>query len=297
MDEQPTYTRDSGNLELPSDAPENIITETPAPQSPHQRPVGPPLRIIIPLVIIVIIVLVAGGSFVVFKKSGQKSTPSRITINTQSLDNGTLTKLTHQTGPNTQQQLVISPDTVFKKTVQIHDIVNTDNGVNIGGALNVNGATTLQGPALLNGNLAVRGSLSVSGSLTAPGLNVGSLGLTTLNASGNLNFGGHLVPGGAVPSVKPSVAASGGTVTISGNDTAGTITITIGNGTLLAGELAIINFTTPFTNTPKVQLTPITSTAASLSYYATRAPLLFTINTASTPTAGTTYVFDYLVTD
>lgn len=293
MDENPVNPTNDGNLELPPDSSANIVAESPAPNKSTGRHLPPA---IIALIVIALLALIGGG-YMIAKKPAGKPAVSQITINTQSLDKGTLTKLTTQAGDNSKQQLVISPDTVFKNTVQIHDAVDTDKGLNVGGNLNVKGSTTLQGPAILDGNLAVRGSLSVSGALTAPSLNVGSLGLATLNASGNINFGGHLVPGGAVPTVKPSAGASGGTVSISGNDTAGTITITIGNDSPLAGEMAIINFHSPFTTTPKVQLTPINSAAAGLNYFATRTPNFFTINSASTPASAGSYVFDYLITN
>ncbi len=166
----------------------------------------------------------------------------------------------------------------------------------VGGNLAIKGTTTFQGAVGINSNLAVRGSLSVGGVLSAGSLNVGSLGVSTINISGNLNFAGHIVPSGASPSVKSSVAANGGSVTIDGNDTAGTITINIGSGAVLPGELAIINFRSAFTGTPKVQLTPINSQASALNYYATRSPTFFTVETSSPPVAGASYVFDYLIT-
>ena len=245
--------------------------------------------------IVVMLLLIATTSIALLKKSPKTVTP--ITINTQSLDTGTLNKLTAQAGPNaTKQQLTITPDTLFKNTVDVQGGLKAEKDLDVGGNLNVRGTTTIQGAVGINSNVAVRGALSVGGALSAASLNVGSLAVTTVNASGSLNFGGHLVPSGTTPDAKASIAASGGTVAVSGNDTAGTITINIGNGPLLAGELAIISFHAPFATTPKVQLTPITSAASGLNYYATRSATFFTIDTSSTPTVGASYVFDYLVT-
>jgi hypothetical protein len=249
------------------------------------------------IVIVIVVALIAAGAIILLKRPAAKAPPTQVTINTQSLDNGTLNKLTAQAGPNkTQQQLTITPDTLFKNSVLVQGALKAEKDLDVGGNLNVHGTTTLQGAVGINSNLAVRGALSVGGALSAASLNVGSLAVTTVNASGNLNFGGHLVPTGTTPDVKASVGASGGSATVSGNDTAGTITINIGAGTLIAGEMAIISFHTPFATTPKVQLTPITSSASSLNYYATRSATFFTIDTSSTPTSGASYVFDYLVT-
>jgi len=83
---------------------------------------------------------------------------------------------------------------------------------------------------------------------------------------------------------------------VSGNDTAGTIVINVGGGSVASGELAIITFNKLFNATPKVQLTPINTSASNLNYYATRSASFFTINTSTAPTNGTSYVFDYFVT-
>jgi hypothetical protein len=276
---------------------ENVLPDLPEKRPADARVKFKPVYLLILLGIILLLLIVGGIGYKLTKKSTKKTTTTTVTINTQSLDNGTLNKLTAQAGnPNVTQQLVITPDTVFKNSVQVTTSLTTNGNVDIGGNLNVKGSSTLQGSVGINGNLAVRGSLSVSGTLNAPALNVGTLGLTTLNASGSLNFGGHLVPSGAVPTTKPSVAAADGTVTISGNDTAGTVTISTGSGSLLAGEMAIISFHTAFNTTPKVQLTPVTATGAGLNYYTTRNPTFFTIDTATAPAANTIYVFDYLIT-
>lgn len=285
-------------LETLTDSPDYTTPEPSnnPPPSSLWKPKLPKYTLVM-IVIVVGLALIAAAAIILLKQPAKKATPTPIIINTQSLDNGTLNRLTAQAGPNTtKQQLTITPDTLFKNTVVVQGALKTASDLDVAGNLNVHGKTTLQGAVGINSNLAVRGALSVGGALSAASLNVGSLAVTTVNASGSLNFGGHLVPSGTTPDVKASVGASGGTIAISGNDTAGTITINIGNGGLIAGEMAIISFHTPFATTPKVQLTPITSTASTLNYYATRSTTFFTIDSSTTPTVGASYVFDYLVT-
>ena len=287
------------SLEALTDSPRDYTTPEPSaspPPSKLWKPKLPKYTLVI-IVIVVGIGLIAAAAIFLTNKPTEKVAPTPIIINTQSLDNGTLNKLTAQAGPNaTKQQLTITPDTLFKNNVEVQAGLNVGKDFTGGGNLNIRGTTTLQGAVGINSNLAVRGALSVGGALSAASLNVGSLAVTTVNASGSLNFGGHLIPSGTTPSIKASVAASGGTVAISGNDTAGTVTIVVGNDSLLAGEMAIISFHAPFATTPKVQLTPITSAASVLNYYATRSTTFFTIETSTTPTVGASYVFDYLVT-
>jgi cytoskeletal protein CcmA (bactofilin family) len=279
--------------------PEPVNEPLPTDDQPPKRRRVPSRRTIIILLAIVIAVGAAALAVIMImtnKKPAPQPTP--VIINTQSLDNGTLNKLTVQAAgtAETKQQLTIAPDTLFKKSVQIQGDLKSDGNVEVGGNLTVRGTTTMQGAVGINSNLAVRGSLSVTGQLTAGSLNVGSLGVTNVTASGSLNFGGHLVPTGAQPDITVSVAAGGGNATVSGNDTAGTVTINVGANPPAAGELVIVTFRSRFTATPKVQITPINASASSLRYYATRSAGFFTVDTSTAPAQNTTYVFDYLVT-
>lgn len=298
MDQKTGYD-DPSSLEMPAPIVDSLDkTVTGGDQPPHNKHI---VRYV--FIAIGVIILLAGITLAIVK-SNHKTTvkPSPVTttpivINTQSLDNGTLNKITSQAGPTeTKQQLTITPDTLFKNTVEVQGNTKLDKNIDVGGNATVAGTTTLQGAVGINSNLAVRGSLNVGGTISAASINVGSLAITTINVSGSLNFGGHIVPGGATPQTKISTGASGGTVTISGNDTAGTITITIGSGQIVAGELAIITFQKAFATTPKVQLTPINPASSALNYYATRSASFFTVDTATAPTTGASYVFDYLVT-
>lgn len=237
-----------------------------------------------------------------------KKPDTSVVINTQTLDNGALNQLSAEAGPGAKQQLTISPETLFKQNLIVQGSADIQQNLDVGGILTVRGQTILQGPVRLeqdavlqrsltvSGNTAIGGNLSATGSITAASLSVGSISISTVNVSSDISFGGHLVPNGATPTSRPSVAASGGNVTVTGNDTAGTIVINIGNGSAVTGEMAIVTFNKLFNSTPKVQLTPINTSASGLNYYATRSASFFTINTSTPPTNGSSYVFDYFVT-
>lgn len=227
-----------------------------------------------------------------------KPAPPQIIINTQNLDNGTLSKVTQQAGPDAtaRQQLTVSPDVLFKNSSHIQGSSQVDGDLNVGGNLSVNGTATFQKAVGVNSNLAVRGNLSVAGSLNVGSINVGSLTASSLTLGNSFSFSGHLIPGGALPTAKISVAGGGGTVAIDGNDISGTVTITSGGGSMIAGEMAIISFHTNYSGTPKVQLTPVNANAANLRYYVTRTAGFFTVNNTAPAANNTAYVFDYFVT-
>lgn len=252
------------------------------------------------LITVLIIATLAGLSiagFIFIQRLPSSQVPTNnVVINTQSLDNGTLNQLASNTNGEVKQQLTISPNTLFKSDVLVQGSTQVLNDLTVGGTATIQSAATVRDSLTVGRALTVGTNLNVNGIVTAASLNVGSITISSINISGNLVFGGHLIPGGATPSARTSNAAGGGSVTISGNDTSGTITIKTGGGGLAAGEMAIINFRAAFSGTPKVQLTPTSETASSLRYYATKTTGFFTINTGTTAAPNTTYIFDYLVT-
>lgn len=246
------------------------------------------------LVIVTLISLSVAGFVFVRKLSSPETPTNNVVINTQSLDNGTLNQLSTSDDGETKQQLTISPNTLFKNDMIVQGSAQVLKDLTVGGSVTVQNAATVRDNLTVGRALTVGTNLTVNGTVTAASLNVGSINISSINISGSLVFGGHIIPGGATPSARTSNAAGGGSVTVSGNDTSGTITIKTGSGG--AGELAIVTFRSAFSTVPKIQLTPINEASSSLRYFATRTSNIFTINTATATAPNTTYVFDYLVT-
>lgn len=255
------------------------------------------------LIAIIIVLLLVGsaliGSFITRKSI---KTTKTIVVNTQSLDNGTLNKLTKQLGGGqVNQQLTISPDTLFKSNVNVQGSLAANGNLAVKGTSNLQGDVTTGSNLAVNGGLTVTsgasigGNLTVDGKITASSLSVGSITLSTLSLTGNLSVGGHLITTGLAPSITASVSAANGTASISGNDISGTINITTGKGSAIAGEIAIITFHNPFQLAPRVMLTPLNSDAASVEAYVTEHSTFFTIRTAATPANSTIYSFNYFV--
>lgn len=293
-DEQAQYDvfrRDSTiDLDVSTEVLPQTGPEQPIKNNKNRRPFKLKKRyFIIALVVALLLTGMVIGVYRLLDKPTQQPSTT-VVINTQSLDNGTLNQLTPTTGSEVKQQLTISPKTIFKNDVIVQGSAEIAKSLSVGGPVNI------QGAANISNNLSVGGNLTVNGLITAASLNVGSLAISSINLSSNLVFGGHIVPFGTEPTVRISVAAGNGNVSVSGNDTSGTITIITGNGGLLAGELAIVTFRTAFSTTPKVQLTPLNAAASGMNYYATHTAGFFTINTSTVPTINTTYIFDYLVT-
>jgi hypothetical protein len=151
--------------------------------------------------------------------------------------------------------------------------------------LNVSGPTTLNSLNVTN-NASIQDDLSVGGSLTVTGL-------TTVT---NLVVNGHIVTGGGQPTPQAQTAAgTGATVTVSGTDTIGTITINTGSHPT-AGSIADILFSQAYGAAPHVILSPSNNNAAGLRYFKGNTTTNdFMFNVIDTPAANTTYQYDYII--
>lgn len=277
---------------------------SPETQEPPQKPKRQIHWRLIGLIALVVLGILVGATslFLAFRKTpAPAKRATNITINTQSLDNGTLNKIAAKGGSDStvNQQLTINPSTLFKNDVAVQGSVIINKNLQVNGHTTLQNGVTITGNTTITGNLTANnaslgGNLTVSGQISALSLNVGSLTISSVNLSGDLDFAGHIVPSGHAPSAKASVAAGGGSVSIEGNDTAGSVTINVGNSPA-TGELVIISFQHAFNTTPHVQLTPVNAAGASLQYFATQSPTFFSVNSANKPAAGSTLVFNYLV--
>lgn len=215
---------------------------------------------------------------------------------------------------DSKQTLDIQGNSIFEGQVLARNDLSVAGGLKVGGALSlptlsvggqgsfgqlqvsgtasVTGDTTLSGQLTVQKSLTVAGSGSFSGSLSAASLNVGSL-----QFNGDIVISRHLALTGAVPTkVDGTAIGSGGTTSVNGTDTAGTITINTGNSPP-AGNLITVNFATAFKSTPHVVVTPVGSAAAGLNYYVSRSTTNFTIATTNAPPGGSSFSFDYIVID
>jgi hypothetical protein len=157
--------------------------------------------------------------------------------------------------------------------------------------LSVNGDTVMQGQLNVQKGLTVAGSARF-GSLSASQLNVGSIQLT-----GDFIVSRHIGINGGTPSRSGgSALGSGGTASVNGTDTAGSISINTGSSPA-AGCFVTISFSQKFNATPHVVISPSNSSSAGLDYYTNRSNTNFSVCAANVPTASTTYLFDYIVID
>lgn len=164
---------------------------------------------------------------------------------------------------------------------------------------------------LSSGNCSSTGDINQGGNAYATNLSIGTqdnfafslkannVDRLTITPVGEVVYKAHLVTGNPTTASTPILvlpfAGSGATATLTGNDTAGTVTIKTGNGAT-ANYLAIVGFSSRYAGTPHIVLSPSNRAAASISGYTDYAnPSGFALGAGTTPAPNTTYVFSYHV--
>lgn len=189
-----------------------------------------------------------------------------------------------QAGDTSLEQLSVNGDT-------------TTTNMNLRRDLAVVGTTRLQGPVTVsqlmtvNNNLNVTGSLAVGGTLSARSFQASSLVSDT-----TLTIGGHIITRGAATSVgRGAGLGSVDTVSISGNDAAGTVAVNLGANATRSGILANVAFRQNYGTTPKVVVTAVGGPVDDL--YISRSAGGFSIGVRSITSglSGAGYAFDYIV--
>lgn len=261
------------------------------------------------------VVLLAGGIvFAVAVFTNKNDTTN--TVNTQSLSDSTLKQLANSdvSVGQPKQTLNVQSNAVFAGKVLIHDSLEVVGAIRVGGALSIPGITVsgssifdqvqvnkslnIAGDSAFQGQISTQKNLSVAGGGTFGGaLSAPQISVNTLQLNGDLNLNRHITIGGATPSrTNGSALGSGGTASVSGSDSAGSVNINTGNGASV-GCFLTVNFAQKFNATPHVLITPVGSEAASFGYYVTRNTTSFTICAANTPPSSASFGFDYFVLD
>lgn len=266
------------------------------------------------LVLFIFIVIIAAVISVIAYLQGKKA-DQKPTTQTQTLTPEKLKELSSneiKVG-DPKSLLTIESNTVFNGATLIRGDLDVAGTIKVGGALSlpgisVSGKSTLDdvtmnqlalsGDATFNGQLTVQKGLTISGPGNFAGpISAPSINIDRINLSGDLQISNHIDAGGSTPRVGGGTAlGSGGTVSVSGTDTAGTVGINIGTGAP-AGVLANVTFAKAFNGVPHVVITPIGSGAANIGWYVvSRSTTGFSIACTGAPSPSS-FSFDFLVID
>lgn len=326
----PENTDSSESLES-LDAQTTVVTEDTtgdsdsAPQDPgdgkkkkkkNRTPIkGLAGRLNVYLLLFVFIILVAGVvTFVSYQRSKDANKKDNQTVSTTPLSEEDLEKLrqTDVKVGDPKQVLSVESNAIFAGKVLIRDSLEVAGQIKVGGPLNLPGISVsgsslfdqvqinnlqISGNATVQGQLNVQGAASISGGLTVGGtISAARLNIEVLTINQDIQLTRHIDSGGGNPGkTDGSALGAGGTGSVSGTDTAGTINLNTGGGTV-AGCFITITFTQRF-NAPHVVVTPVGSAAGSLNYYINRGPTNFSLCTNNAAPVGQNFAFDYVVID
>ena len=267
------------------------------------------------IVLIVFIFMIAGAILAIaYFQNKQASTTS--TLKTQTLTQSTLDQVANSdaTVGSTQQVLNVLSSAVFAGKVLVRQDLEVAGGLQIGGTvgitnlsvagstqlgqtqvskdLSVGGSIAVQGSSSIGKDLQVKGSGTFAGPVSAPQITT-----TSLQLNSDLTLTHHIIIGGGTPGrTQGPAVGSGGSTSVSGSDTAGTISINIGSSPV-AGCFATINFTQKYNTTPHVLLTPVGEGGGTIAYYVNRTSTSFSICDSTAAPSGSSFSFDYFVVD
>lgn len=309
-----------GSSEVTKDIPETIEAEKLPKKkiSLIDRTKGLVTRLNIYLLLFILIIIIGLIIFFVVFNSAQE--PDTGINESQELTQEAIDELIGSDAKvgDPKQILTVESDSVFAGKVLIRDGLDVAGPIKVGGSLSLPGITVsgasafdevsintlaIAGDATVQGQLSVQEGLTVSGPVTFSGtFSAAAFAIESLQVNQDLQLNRHIDAGGPTPGITGGGAiGSGGTATISGTDTAGTVTVNIGSGAS-AGVLATINFANSFGGTPHVVITPVAAQGSPVVsgtqkfYLSSRTTTSFSIATSGGLPTGS-ISFDYIVID
>jgi len=263
------------------------------------------------------LVLVLGAAVAVVAYLNSKKQPEVPSLTSTTLDADTLKQLANSdaTVGDSGQTLTVQGNAIFSGQVLVRGNLNVAGTIQLGGefsvpdltvsdtanlanaqinTLQVAQASTFQGEVTLQNDLNVAGTSSFNGTVTVAHLVVAKL---SMSGNGQLEIPNHINFTGASPGrvISAGVLGAGGTGSVNGSDTTGTVNLNTGDNPV-AGCFVKITFNIPYENTPNVIISPIDEGAAQTTYYATRTTSSFSICTLTTPPSNKVFAFSYIVT-
>jgi len=312
-----TNPAEGESLEGPSEGqqPENTASSQKTPETPKKKKGGGFFSKFSIYLMLFLLVIILAVMVVVISYLHSHSQPAK-KISNQNLSQSALSQLSSSdvTVGDAKQVLNVQSNAVFAGQVLVRSDLSVAGKLQVGGTLtisnlNVSGTIigdTLQvnknlqvaGDSAFQGQLTVQKNLSVSGSGTFTGaISAPQVTANSLQLNGDLNLTHHITAGGANPGrTNGNALGGGGTASVSGSDTAGSITINTGSAPSI-GCLVSVTFANKFNTTPHVVVTPIEAAAGGLGYYVTRSTTGFSVCTTTAPGGGQSFGFDYIVFD
>jgi cytoskeletal protein CcmA (bactofilin family) len=313
-------SRTPEDLEEEADKASNEIDAASSAEEATAKKLSPIKRILRKVnvyLLIFILLVVVGGSIALVNFLNSQKTPVVPDVASQQLSADALKQLanTDATVGNSSQTLTIQGNAIITGQTLTRGNLNVAGNLQTGGSITAP-SLTISGNANLGAtqinSVQIAQSLAVQGATTLADINVAGtssfsgamtasqITVTRLILSGNaaLTIPNHIAFTGPSPSrsVNTAVLGNGGTMSVNGSDTSGTININTGSNTV-AGCFAKITFQQAYTNQPHVIVSPIGSGAGQTQFYVDRNNTGFSICTYNAPPPNQTFGYDFFITN
>jgi len=268
-------------------------------------------------ILLILFIAIIGIAFVIVSSLNNRKAPPATTYGNQTLSQSELKQLStsNETVGGKGQTLTVQGNTDLTGNSVIHGDLNVAGTIQSGSQftlsqIKVSGTSTFSSAqitglqvansATFQGPLTLQQGVNVAGGLTFTGpLNVASLTDTNLVLASNAQIQGHISfapPANAIPhrQVNFGVLGNGGSSSVSGTDTSGTVSINTGNNPQ-PGCFTTIIFNIPYTTMPNILLSPINIGAGESKYYITETKQSFKICTNNAAPPNQAFAFDYFV--
>lgn len=266
------------------------------------------------LLIFILLVVVAGIIAAVSYLNSQKA-PVEPTVASQELTEEALQQLANNDASvgNSSQTLTIQGNAIIAGQTLMRGNLNVAGNIQSGGSiqaptLTISGSSNL-GDTQINtlqvaSNAAIQGNttlrdLNVAGTSTFSGaMTASQITVTRLILSGNavLQVPNHISFTGASPNrtANPTVLGNGGSMSVNGSDTSGTVSVNTGNNPT-AGCFGRVIFNQAYSNQSRVIVSPVGAGAGSTQFYIDRNNTGFSVCTVNAAPANQAFAYDYFV--
>jgi cytoskeletal protein CcmA (bactofilin family) len=281
-------------------------------------------------ILFVLLILIA-GVLITVDYLGSKKAPPALSANSQTLTQNKLKQLANSnaTVGGSGQTLTVQGNSVFAGNVLIQSNLGVAGALQLGGPLTAsqlsvsgssNLASTQANSLLVSGNTVFKGPVTAQGGINVSGVanfgdpvSASQISITnglTISNDGKLVIPGHIYFGGPTPHLNNQYCFSqsgsqqtvtgpfglgGGSSSISGSDTSGTVTFNSGS-TPQAGCLTTVVFNTQYLyGIPHVMIGPIDVGAANTEYDVATTQTGFSIWVNNAPPANQKFAFSYFI--
>jgi len=300
-------------------APESDTAATKADTTPVKKPGGFKQLLKhfnVYFLLFLLLIVIAGVIIFVSYLNGKKTTPAASVTN-QTLTQSELKQLANSdaTVGGSGQTITIQGDSVFDGQVLMRGNLEIAGTLQLGSSLNVAQLTvsgtsnladtqtnTLQvsGTSVFQGLATIQNGMDVGGNSSIDTATIGTLTASKiiLSNTAQLQIPNHIgFNGSAAPRVSAQSGLGGGSTSISGSDTSGTITVNTGSNPQ-SGCMAGVTFNQAFYSTkPNVIISLVSSSPINLEYYASNpSTTSFSVCSANAPPANQQFAFSYFIT-